>query len=328
MPQEIIFFSLLLIFGFIAIIYFINKKNSQTETLSKWLESMQKSIDFTRQDLSSSLQNNTKSLNERLDKAAQVIGSVGKEIGQMAEIGRSMKDLQDFFRSPKIRGNLGEHLLKDLLSQMMPKQSFHLQYSFQSGETVDAAITTLNGIIPIDSKFPMENFKKMVSADLEAEREIAKKEFQKDVKKHITAISKKYILTKEGTIDYALMYIPSEPVYYEIMANNPELSDFAHSQKVLPVSPTTFYAFLRAILLSFDGQKIAREAKQILQSLRAIQTDSDKFNSNLNLLSRHLTNAYHTLSQTTNSFAQLSSKIANVQDEVLIQNKTGENIIS
>lgn len=313
MPQEILLLAVLIVLGFSLVIYFLNKKSSPNEGLARWLESMQKSLDQTNQNITSNLQNSTQAMNQRLDKAAQIIGQVGKEVGQMAEIGRSMKDLQDFLRSPKLRGNIGEQVLKDLITQMFPKQSFSLQYTFRSGETVDAVIKTDNGLIPIDSKFPMENFKKLISAVSDQEKETAKKDFSRDVKKHISDISKKYILTEEGTIDYALMYIPSEPVYYEIVSNNPELSDFAHSVRVLPVSPTTFYAYLRAILMSFEGQKIAREAKQILQTLRAIQSDATKFNTNLNLLSRHLTNAYNTMSSVTNSFTQLSQKITNIQ---------------
>ena len=313
MSAEFILLLILVIVGFSLVIYFLNKKSSANDSLTQWLSSMQKSLDATNQNITANLQNSTTAMNQRLDKAAEVIGQVGKEVGQMAEIGRSMKDLQDFLRSPKLRGNIGEQVLKDLISQMFPKQSYSLQYTFHSGETVDAVIKTQNGLIPIDSKFPMENFKKLMSAPVDAEKETAKKDFARDVKKHITDIAKKYILTNEGTIDYALMYIPSEPVYYEIMSNNPDLADYAHNLRVLPVSPSTFYAYLRAILMSFEGQKIASEAKQILQALRAIQTDATKFNVNLNLLSRHLTNAYNTMSSVTNSFTQLSQKLTNVQ---------------
>ena len=332
MPKELYLLTAIIVIGFAAVFYFFNRKISELnntskkdDALTKWLESMQRSIDGTNktlndalrqtnENINATLQTNTKALNERLDKAAQVIGAVGKEVGQMAEIGRSMKDLQDFLRSPKLRGNIGEHILKDLLSQMMPKQSFHLQYAFRSGEIVDAAIQTDNGIIPIDSKFPMENFKKMMAGESEKDKETARKDFTRDVKKHIDDISKKYILTEEGTIDYALMYIPSEPVYYEIMANCPDLADYAHSKRILPVSPTTFYAYLRAILMSFEGKKIAVEAKQILLTLRAIQKDSEKFGTNLNVLNRHVTNSYNSMSSVLTGFANLGQKINSVQE--------------
>ena len=230
----------------------------------------------------------------------------------MSEIGRGMKELQDFLRSPKLRGNIGEQVLKELLAEFLPKESFNLQYTFKSGEKVDAAIKTSGGIIPVDSKFPMENFRKMSKAETDSEKKIFEKEFERDVKSHIDAISRKYILTEEGTIDYALMYIPSESVYYEV-ANNQNLFDYAGDKRVLPVSPTTFYAYLRAILMSFEGQKIEAQAKQILISLRAIQKDYSKVEDNMNVLQKHLNNAYNMMGTVLNSFSQLGHKISSTQ---------------
>jgi DNA recombination protein RmuC len=264
-----------------------------------------------------SLARNTQALNERLDNAARVISSVQKNIGEFSEIGRGMKDLQEFLRSPKLRGNVGEQILKEMLGQYLPKASFNLQYTFKSGEKVDAAIKTTAGIIPIDSKFPMENFRKMMTlgnepASAKSYGEV-KKEFERDVKKHIDDISRKYILTEEGTIDYALMYIPSEAVYYEIV-NNASLFDYSGTKRVLPVSPTTFYAYIKAILMSFEGQKIEAEAKHILASLRAIQKDYGKVEDNLGILQKHLTNAFNMMGNVFSAFTQLGQKISNTRE--------------
>ena len=223
-----------------------------------------------------------------------------------------MKDLQEFLRSPKIRGNIGEQILKELLTQMLPKQSFNLQYTFKSGDKVDAVIKTSAGIIPIDSKFPMENFRKMTEADSEREGKIAKRAFERDIKVHIDAISKKYILTEEGTIDYALMYIPSESVYYEVV-NEPKLFEYASSKRVLPVSPTTFYAYIKAILMSFEGQKIEAKAREILVAIRAIKKDYGKVEDGLTTLQRHLNNAYNMMTNVFISFNKLGQKIASTQ---------------
>src|SRR5882762_10166514 len=239
---------ILIIAGFGLLFYFLNRKLSTIakqdtdKTLLEWLKTMQQSLELTNRTLNESmqsnsttmvrtLQENSKQLNERLDKAAAVIRDVGHEVGQMSEIGRSMKELQDFLKSPKLRGNIGEHILKDLITQMFPKNSFHLQYTFKSGEKVDAAIQTDAGILPIDSKFPMENFVKMSKAVDEKEKKDYEKEFIRDVKKHIDAISKKYILPNEGTMDFALMYVPSEAVFYEI-ANSDDIIDYAKSQRI------------------------------------------------------------------------------------------------
>jgi DNA recombination protein RmuC len=252
-------------------------------------------------------------MNERLDNAARVISQVQKNIGEFSEIGRGMKDLQDFLRSPKLRGNVGERVLKEMLGQFLPKESFNLQYTFKSGDKVDAAIKTSAGIIPVDSKFPMENFRKMSGEGTDAEKKLYEKDFVKDVKTHIDAISRKYILTEEGTIDYALMYIPSEGVYYEVV-NNQDLFDYSQEKRVLPVSPTTFYAYLRAILMSFEGQKIDLKAKEILSSLRAIQKDYGKVEENLGTLQKHMTNAYNMMTNVFSSFTSLGQKISSTQN--------------
>src|SRR5690348_3922867 len=234
MSTDLLVLILLLFFGFGVLYFLLNKKLSaisQKETdksLVEWLRTMQQSIDVTNKTLNDSmqsnstamvrtLQENSKQLNERLDKAAEVIRDVGKEVGQMSEIGRNMRELQDFLKSPKLRGNIGEQVLKDLITQIFPKKSFHLQYAFASGEKVDAAIQTDAGILPIDAKFPMENFQKLAKAKTETENTTLRKEFARDIKKHIDDIAKKYILPHEGTMDFALMYVPSESVFYEIV---------------------------------------------------------------------------------------------------------------
>lgn len=290
----------------------IAEKQKPSDELLEIIRMLQSGSKEDRKVLLESLQKNTESLNKRLDTAARVIGDVQKNIGEMSEIGRGMKDLQEFLRSPKLRGNIGEQVLKELLGQMLPKQSFHLQYTFKSGDKVDAAIKTSAGIVPIDSKFPMEDFRKMAGAKDEAEKKLHEKQFLRDVKNHIDSISKKYILTEEGTIDYALMYVPSESVYYEIV-NNTTLFDYAAAKRVLPVSPTTFYAYLRAILMSFEGQKIEKEARAILSALRAIQKDYNKVDDNLGVLQKHLNNAYNMMSQVFSSFTHLGQKITSTQ---------------
>lgn len=319
MSPEYLVNIFLIIAGFLVLAYFLRKwfsefsdKQKPSEELLAWLRNTSDRLDQQSKTFTGLLQQNTKALNERLDNAAQVIARVQKNIGEMSEIGRSMKELQDFLKSPKLRGNIGEQVLKELLSQMLPKQSFHLQYSYKSGVIVDAAIKTASGIIPIDSKFPMENFRRLIAADSIKEKQIAQKEFVKDVKKHIRDISSKYILTEEGTIDYALMYIPSESVYYEVV-NNQELFEYSGSKGVLPVSPMTFYAYMKAILMSFEGQKIEARAKQILSSIRAIQKDYHKVEDNLSVLGRHVNNAYNMMGNVATSFSQLGQKITSTQ---------------
>jgi len=307
---------LVTIVGFIVIALILLRRQSSPTPPSELLEivrMLQSSSEADRKILLQNLQDNTRSLNQRLDNAAQVMSNVQRNVGEMSEIGRSMKQLQEFLQSPKLRGNIGEQVLREVLVQMLPKSAFHLQYAFKSGEIVDAAIKTSAGIIPIDAKFPMENFRKMNSAQGETEKHTFQKLFYRDIKRHIDAISKKYILTDEGTIDYALMYVPSESVYYEVV-NASELYDYSARRRVLPVSPSTFYAYMRAILMSFEGQKIEEQAKQILVVLRSVQTDYEKLDESLGTLNRHLTNASNMMGTVLSGFTQLGQKINSTRE--------------
>ncbi len=335
MQTDLLVFALLLFAGFGLLFYFFNKKISQLSnkasdaTLLEWLRSMQGSIESTNKTLNDALnsnsthmvqtlQENAKQLNERLDRAAAVFRDVGKEVGQMSEIGRSMKELQDFLKSPKLRGNIGEEVLKDLIAQMFPKNSFHLQYMFKSGERVDAAIQTDAGILPIDSKFPMENYQKMVKAEGQ-DRESFQKEFSRDVKKHIDAIASKYILPQEGTMDFALMYIPSESVYYEIVCMQ-EVMNYAKKHRVYFVSPTTLYAHLQTILLSFEGKKIESRSREVFKLLRALQIDYEKITENMGVLGKHIANASSQFSNVSTGFMQLGNKLQatkHIEEEVV-----------
>lgn len=310
----------ILIGGLIAIGLLVNKKLTEiaekqkpSEELLEVIKMLQQGSKEDRKVLLDSLQRNTQSLNERLDNAARVIAEVQRNIGEMSEIGRGMKELQQFLQSPKIRGNIGEQVLKDLITQMFPKSSFHLQYTFKSGEKVDAAIKTAAGILPIDSKFPMENFQKMSKSKDKKEEQDFRKLFFRDIKKHIQAISRKYILPEEGTMDFALMYIPSEPVYYEVV-NEPQLLEFARRSRVYPVSPTTLYAHLQTILLSYEGQKIEQRAKEVFRLLRAIQGDYNKVEENLFTLQKHLNNAFNMMNNVLSAFTQLGQKITSTQN--------------
>jgi len=290
------------------------------EALLEWLKSQQQDFQKSQQNFNQTLRStneniqqvltqSTQSMNKRLDNAAQYMSQVAKEVGQMSEIGRSMKQLQEFLQSPKLRGNIGEEVLKDLIGQMFPKNSFHLQYQFKTGDKVDAALNTEAGILPIDSKFPMENFRKIRSTKDKAESKRFEKQFLADVRKHIKDIAKKYILPEEGTLDFALMYVPSESVYYEVV-NFPELIEFARGSRVYIVSPSTLYAVLQTILLSFEGKKIEQEARQVFRLLRAIQQDYQKTETEMSVLGKHIGNAYSKMNEVFQRFSLLGQKIS------------------
>jgi len=325
MSPDIYLITALIIISFSIAVWLISKKldnlnpKDDDTTLLEWAKTTQKDIKDLQVTLSSSLQTSNKHLvgslqksseemNRRLDKAAEVIGALQKEAGEFSTVSQSMKELNEFLRSPKLRGNIGEQVLKDLISQMFPKHSFHLQYSFKSGDKVDAAIKTDAGILSIDSKFPMENFQKMAKSKSKTDAIPFKKAFIKDVKKHIKAISTKYILPEEGTMDFALMYVPSEPVYYEIV-NQISLTEYAKKARVYPVSPSTLYAHLQMILLSFEGKKIESKSREIFTLLRAIKGDYEKVDDKLSTLGSHIGNAYNKFSEVARSYTLIGQKL-------------------
>lgn len=342
MNKEVLLIGGLLVGAVAFIVWFINKKltslveKKPDDTLVEWLKSMQNSLDSTGKTLNSALSSSNKNLtdtlqkgneelNRRLDGAARLMGEIQKKAGEFTEVSQSMKSLQDYLRSPKLRGNIGEEVLKDLIAQMFPKNSFFLQYSFKSGVKVDAAIKTDGGILPIDSKFPSENFQKLMAAQNEAEKEIARKDLVRDVKKHIDAISEKYILPDEGTMDFALMYIPSEPIYYEVV-NDLTLTDYARQHRVYPVSPNTLYANLQVIMLSFQGKDIEKKSHQLFALIRGAQKDFQKVTDSLSTLNRHVTNSYNQMNNVQSEFNQLGQKLtsANMLDNGEEVKKLGE----
>ena len=296
----------------LLILYFLLKSQLQKPntdpTLNAWLKSLQQSFDTTNRTTTASLQQNYRELFSRLDQATTVIGDLKKEAGAFGEVSRSMKDLQDYLKSPKLRGNIGEQVLTDLIAQMFPQTGYVLQHHFKGGSIVDAAIKTQAGILPIDSKFPMENFQKIYQATSPSEKSLARSSFIRDVKRHLRDISGKYILPDEGTLDFALMYIPSESVYYEIV-NEEEIMSLSRDARVFPVSPTTLYANLQTILLSLEGQKIAGKTAEVFTLLRAVQKDYEKLNENFTLLGKHLTNAYNSMNSTAQTMNQIGNKL-------------------
>src|SRR3990167_1644159 len=149
----------------------------------------------------------------------------------------------------------------------------------------------------------------------------------KNVKKHISDISKKYILPSEGTVDFALMYIPSEAIYYEVVVNNPELGKYSWSQRVLPVSPNVFYSYLKAILIGLEGKKVESRAKEILAAIRSIKEDSIKFSDSLRVMTKHISNAKNSADDVTKNFERLDNRIGGLDNIGRLGDKKSKPII-
>lgn len=263
-------------------------------TLSQQFHNMQTTLDKRLND-------NTERLDKQLNDAGRQfldvrerLAEMGKTNEQILEVTKDVASLQDILKAPKIRGGFGEAMLGDILSQMLPADCYTLQHMFKTGETVDALITLRGGSISVDSKFPLENFKRVISITGEGDRAAARRQFIADVKKHVDAIAAKYILPSEGTLDWALMYIPAENVYYEIIIkddDHPGLYEYFNKRRVIPVSPNSFYAYLKTIMFGLQGMQIEKRAKEMFVQLERLGRDLGKFNEEFELVGKHLINA-------------------------------------
>lgn len=307
---------------------FTDQLGKITEQVAKLYADNQTIIQKVNTDFTQTLQNVDKNVNSRLDNAAKAIREVhGKlvEVNEgskrMQEIGKDISSLQEILRAPKIRGGMGELFLSDLLKQVLPASRYKLQYYFKSREAVDAVILLREGMVSVDSKFPLENFKKIMASDDESKKTAAKKQFTKDVKKHIDAICNKYILPDEGTFDFALMYIPAENVYYETIIKDENLDDgkslfqYSIEKKVLPVSPNSFYAYLQTILLGLRGMKIEAQAQDILKTLSRLAGDFGKINDDFSKVGTHIKNLNAAYENTDKRLGKFGNKLESLEEK-------------
>ena len=265
--------------------------------LSTQLERM---MGLMGQNLNSAQSNITK----QLENSNRVIGDIHTKLGtlektakNMEDIGKDISSLQDILQAPKLRGNLGEFFLEDLLKQILPAANYQMKYSFKNGTQVDAIIKLGGNIVSVDSKFPLESFQRYITTDNEEQKKTFKKEFISGVKKRVDEIATKYINPAEGTFDFAIMYIPAENVYYETIINDSlankdyELFSYAMTKRVIPVSPNSFYSYLMALAYGLKGLQIEQEAKTILGEISQVQDKFKRFFDDYGLVGKHLNNA-------------------------------------
>jgi len=274
------------------------------------------------------LQNSSGEISKRLDNAARVIGDVQKNIGELSEasrrifeVGKDIATLQEILQPPKLRGGLGEQFLGELLSQILPPEFFTLQYTFSSGERVDAVVRLGERLVPIDSKFPLDNFKRLIECKTEEEKKASQKTFARDVKKHIDDIATKYILPQEGTYDFALLYIPAENVYYETITKDEAFGEekgilnYALKKKVIPVSPNSFYAYLQVIVLGLRGLKIEKDAHRILDSLSGLNKELEAFQGDFQLVGKHISNAMNKYEEARRRLDKFGFKLEQIESQ-------------
>ena len=304
-----------------------------SSSVNQSLNSITGQLNDRLKETAQALQNTHKTVGDRLDSATRVFGDVQKSLGrleethrQIFEISKDIASLQQLLRVPKFRGEVAETLLGKLLEDILPKENIRLQHRFSTGDIVDAAVVIGTNLIPIDAKFPLENFKKAQDLNTEEERKTAYRTFIRDVKSRIDEISSKYILPDENTFDFALMYIPAEAVYHQI-SRDEEINAYAKAKKVVFVSPNTFYAYLQAILFGLKGVNVQRNIRKIFSQLSSLQLDLRKFQDDFDVVGVHIQNAAKKFSEAKNKLTTFNDKLVTAADSKKIEKaeKGGSN---
>jgi DNA recombination protein RmuC len=282
---------------------------------------LQEQVGGLTRTLNEQLQQGQKTIGERLEGATRVVAQVHGQLGALAktaenmqEMGRSLGELQNILRAPKLRGLMGETMLGELLRQVLPDSAYTLQHGFRSGARADAVIRLGEGLVPIDAKFPLEAFNRMIKAEGEEARRLARREFIASVRARIDEIADKYILPDEGTYDFALMYIPAENIFYEVIVREQGAADFdlcayALERRVVPVSPNSFYAYLMAIAHGLKGMRIEKEARAVFDRVRDLQQKFGQFLETFGLVGKQIGHAQ-------NNFEQARRQAERLQDGI------------
>jgi len=290
---------------------FLNTQNSLGSQLQQMMNLMGQSLNSAQSNIAKQLDNSNRIIGDIHTK----LGSLETTAKNIQDIGKDISSLQNILQAPKLRGNLGELFLEDLLKQILPEANYKYKHSFKNGTQVDAIIILGGNIVPVDSKFPLESFRRLIAADTDESKKTFKKEFVSSVKKRIDEIATKYINPAEGTFDFAMMYIPAENVFYETIINDSstnkeyELFYYAMSKHVIPVSPNSFYAYLMALVYGLKGFKIEQEAKTILGELSQVQDKFGKFFNDYSLVGKHLSSAIGRYNDTEKHAEKLNDQI-------------------
>jgi DNA recombination protein RmuC len=264
------------------------------------------------------------SMADHLGKSGSLMRELGEKLGRLHEtslkiekIAGEVTRLEDLLKPPKLRGTLGEMFLEQALAQALPPGSYATQHPLGDGVIVDAAVFVQERVVPIDSKFPLENYRRAREVEEEAEKKRARAQFGRDVRRHVDAIAEKYIRPASGTCDFALMYVPAEAVYAEIVADGEEaaLADYAAGKRVIPVSPRLLYAYLSTIALGLRGVELQENAREVHQNLAELARLWDRVGGPLEKLGAHLGNAQKQYEETTRSFERFTTRLDTIAEK-------------
>jgi DNA recombination protein RmuC len=299
-----------------------------TETMDRRFGELDTKVDRRLGELDVKVDRRLAGMTETSARIHEHLGKVDEATAQMNERAKDFQRFEQMLRPPKARGGVGELLLENLLADILPGARFGLQHGFRGGERVDAVIRLDDALIPVDAKFPLDNFQRFVEAADEASRELHAKAFARDVKGHVDAIAQKYIRPEEGTYEFALMYLPAEAVYYELVCNriggdaNPLA--YAQERKVIPVSPSTFHAYLLVLVQGLKGLQIEEHAHEVMAYVADLTRDFARFKADFDVVGKHLGNAQTKYAESERRLSRFETRLERAAESELSEGEAVE----
>lgn len=308
-----------------GIFVLLNKKSKVDQNQSEAIRDLERRLTDLMisqlKEIRGSVDGTSQQMHQQISSFTKETVQIREELKEVQETMKGISSFQEIFRTPKLRGEWGEANLEHILNEYFPKELYIPNYSFSSGAQVEFALKLPNKkLLPIDAKFFSDNFSKMKEAKSEEERKSLQKKLIQDIKFNIQEISTKYIVPAENTTDFALMFIPAEAIFYEIMFNlkNEDIAEYARTKKVVLTSPNTIYLTLRTIIDWFRDTQISRQTQEILKRLNKIQADADKLTEDFRKLGNHIKNAslaYDNSEKRLSLFSDKVEKLLEIQGE-------------
>ncbi len=328
MTLEIILILIIVFGGFFAFFWVKKVKDEadQERRIRDLEDHLSKLITEQLKEVRGTVDGTTKTMHKQIKSFTKETEKLRGEIGEIQKAMENVSSFQEFFTSPKARGEWGEASLEHILKEYFPADFYQSQYMFDSGEQVDAVLKLPNDkFLPIDSKFPFDNYRRMIEEEDESKKEKLRKRFLKDAKKKITSISNKYILPSEGTVEFAIMYIPAEAVYYEISMNKEiDVVEYAREKKVILASPNTIFLTLKAIEHWFRDTHISRKTQEIIKGISRMEKDSRKLKDDFRKLGKHLSNASSAYERSDQRLDRFTNRVEKLTENNLEELEEGE----
>ena len=292
---SLVFILAVVVTGFLTLFLFIKKRlNIPQKDDSQSLLLMQNQMNEMNRTLDSRLKESSQLMHNQFGASNNIIKEVTEKLVGLSETNKQvvnfadqLRNLQDILKNPKHRGILGEYYLETLLKNVFPPGKYQMQYEFKDGTIVDAVIFIKDKIIPIDSKFSLENYKRFLESKNEEEASRLEKIFRQDVKNRIDETSK-YIKPEEGTMEFAFMFIPAEAIYYELLVKQDFIEYAVKNKKVIIVSPTSFLAYLQTVLQGLRAMQIEESAKDIIKRVHELSKHLLAYETYMQKLGGHL----------------------------------------